>query len=117
MGGVVPEQVVGPTARLTEGVGVGAAKEVGLDIHLLDGEVTRGDPLVDPLVRGIKAPGMTDHAHQVGARGRPGHGLRVGPTVGEGDLDLDVLARLEGRNGLFSVELRRGAEDHRVDVR
>ena len=41
MRGVVPEQVVGPRARLAERVHVGAAEEVGLHVHLLDMEFVR----------------------------------------------------------------------------
>ena len=36
VGGVVPEQVVGPAARLAEGVHVPAPEEVGLDVQLLE---------------------------------------------------------------------------------
>ena len=36
--GVVPQQVVGPAARLALGVHVLAAEEIGLDVHLLDVE-------------------------------------------------------------------------------
>jgi hypothetical protein len=37
--GVVPQQVVGPAARLAQRVHVGAAEEVGLHVHLLDVEL------------------------------------------------------------------------------
>ena len=48
--GVVPQQVVGPAARLAERVHVRAAEEVGLHVHLLDVELAGDDPLVHPLV-------------------------------------------------------------------
>ena len=35
--GVVPKQMIGPTARLAGRVHVGAPEEIGLHIHLLDG--------------------------------------------------------------------------------
>ena len=41
--GVVPQQVVGPAARLAERVHVGAAEEVGLHVHLLDVELAGDD--------------------------------------------------------------------------
>ena len=48
--GVVPEQVVGPAARLPGRVHVGAAEEVGLHVHLLDGQLARDDAVAHPLV-------------------------------------------------------------------
>jgi hypothetical protein len=55
---VVPQQVVRPRARLAERIHVGAAEEIGLHVHLLDAELARGDPPMDPLMRGIEPPGM-----------------------------------------------------------
>ena len=46
--GVVPQQVVGPAARLAERVHVGAAEEVGLHVHLLDVELAGDDPAGAP---------------------------------------------------------------------
>ncbi len=43
--------------------------------------------------------------------------FRVLQTVGERNLDLDVLARLEAGDRLRGVQLRRRAQDHRVDLR
>ena len=48
--GVVPEQMVGPAARLALGVDVPAAEEIGLHVHLLDVELARHDPVVHLLV-------------------------------------------------------------------
>ena len=64
--GVVPEQVVGPAAGLAERVHVRAAEEVGLHVHLLDGQLARADPAVDPLVRRVEPAGVPDHADQAG---------------------------------------------------
>src|SRR3546814_4599752 len=50
MRGMVPQQVIGPAARLSLGVHVMAAKEIGLHVHLLDRQITRHDPAVNPLV-------------------------------------------------------------------
>ena len=69
--GVVPQQVVGPRARLAERVDVPAAEEVGLHVHLLDVELARGDAAVHPLVARIEAPRVADHRDQAGlASGR-----------------------------------------------
>jgi len=64
--GVVPQQVVGPAARLAQRVDVGAAEEVGLHIHLLDVELARRDLLVHLLVAGVEAAGVAAHGHQAG---------------------------------------------------
>ena len=42
------------TARLALGVHVLAAEEIGLDVHLLDREFARDDPVMHVLVRGLK---------------------------------------------------------------
>ena len=47
---VVPQQVVGPAARLAQGVHVRAAEEVGLHVHLLDRQLAGDDLVVDVLV-------------------------------------------------------------------
>jgi hypothetical protein len=91
VGRVVPEQVVGPRARLALGVDVPAAEEVGLHIHLLDGEFAGPDPVVHVLVRGIEAAGVAHHAHQPGFLLLGDHRLRVGPAVGQRDFDLTCL--------------------------
>jgi len=50
VGRVVPQEVVGPRARLAGRVDVGAAEEVGLNVHLLDLQFAGLDLVVDPLV-------------------------------------------------------------------
>ena len=45
VGGVMPEQMIGPTARLAERVHVGAAEEISLHVHLLDMELVLEDSL------------------------------------------------------------------------
>ena len=69
--GVVPEQVVGPDARLAERVDVGAAEEVRLHVHLLDRELAGLDPLVHPLVARVEAARVADHADEAGLLLRP----------------------------------------------
>ena len=59
--GVVPQQVVGPAARLAQRVHVGAAEEVRLHVHLLHLQFAGLDALVDPLVAGIEAPRVSGH--------------------------------------------------------
>ena len=48
--------------------------------------------------------------------GSRGDRERVGPAVREGNLDLDVLARVHGGEGLTRVQLGGGGQDDRVDA-
>ena len=116
MGGVVPQQVVGPRARLAERVDVLAAEEIGLHVHLLDVELAGLDLPVHPLVARIEAPGVADHGHLAAGLCSRDHRLGVGPGVGQRDLHLDVLARLQAGDGLLGVHLGRRAQDHRIDL-
>ena len=50
VGGVVPQQMVGPAPRVAGGVDVLAAEEIGLHVHLLDLQLAGLDLLVDVLV-------------------------------------------------------------------
>jgi hypothetical protein len=108
---VMPQQMIGPGARLTQGVDVGAPEEVGLHVQLLDRELATRDPLVDPLVRGIEAPRVPDHADETGASLQIGNRLRVAPVVRERDLYLHVLAGFETGDGLRGMQLCRGGKD------
>ncbi len=72
---------------------------------------------MDPLVRRIESPGVTDHAHEPRFALRRGDGLGVGPRIGEGDLDLDVLAGAQGLDGLLRVHLSGRRQNDGVDVR
>ena len=113
--GVVPQQVVGPAARLAERVHVAAAEEVRLHVHLLDLEFAGDDALVHELVARVEAARVAAHRHAPRRLLRLDDGLRVLPRIGERDLDLHVLAGLQAGDGLRSVHLRRRAQDHRVD--
>ncbi len=114
--GVMPEQVIGPAPRLAFGVHVLATEEIGLDVHLLDGEVARRDPVVDELVARIEPAGVADHAGQAGFLLLSQHCLGIAQAVGERDLDLDMLARVHALDRLVGVHLRGRAQDHRVDI-
>src|SRR5271165_4426209 len=92
---VMPEQMVGPGARLAERVHVGAAQEVGLHVHLLDMELAGRDLLVDVLVAWIEAARMTDHRDESGLLLHFGDGFSVLETIGERNLHLHMLAGLQ----------------------
>ena len=72
---------------------------------------------MDPLMRWIEAPRVTDHAYPTGLALHACHVLGVSPAVGERDLDLDVLAGAHALDCLRRVQLRGGGEDHGVDAR
>ena len=61
VGCVVPQQVVGPGARLALCVRVAATEEVRLRIHLLHVELARVDLAAHELVRGVEAARVADH--------------------------------------------------------
>ena len=113
--GVVPEQMVGPRARLAERVHVGAPEEIGLHVHLLDMEFVGENSLVDELVARVEAAGVADHGDETGLLLRRDNRLGIPQTVGEGDLDLHVLAglqapRLSGRRASGSASPGHGVE-------
>ena len=114
--GVVPQQVVGPRPRLTQGVGVRAAEEVRLHVHLLEVELAGPDLVVDPLMAGIEAARMSDHGHlaRLLLRGRRRFGTRE--AVGQRNLHLHVLAGGERRDRLVGVHLRGRAQDDGVHL-
>jgi hypothetical protein len=108
--------VIGPAPRLPGGVHVGAAEEVRLHVHLLDGQLAGQDAAAHPLVGGVEPAGMPDHADLAGFLLYPLDLLRVRPAVGDRDLDLHVLARAHRGDGLTGVQLRRRAQDNGVHV-
>jgi hypothetical protein len=58
--------VIGPAARLARRINVGAAQEVGLNVHLLDFEFAFLDPFVNPLMTGIEPTDVSSHSHYAG---------------------------------------------------
>jgi hypothetical protein len=93
-----------------------AAEEIGLDVHLLDVQLARLDPVVHVLVRRVEAAGVADHADKARFLLLRQHRLAVGPAVGQRNFHLHVLARVHAGDGLGSVHLGGGAQDHRIDV-
>ena len=117
MRGVVPKQMIGPRARLAQRIHVGAAKEIRLHVHLLDRELARNDSLVHPLVARVEAARVADHRNLAGLFLESRDLLGVREAVGQRNLDLDVLARLEAGDRLCGVHLRGRAQDDGVDLR
>ena len=114
--GVVPQEVVGPRPGLPQGIEVLSAEEVGLHVHLLQGELAGGDPAVHPLVARVEAPGVADHPDQAALLLDAQARLGVAQRVGQGDLHLHVLPRRQAGLRLFGVQRRRRREDDGVDV-
>ena len=77
--GVMPQQMVGPRARLAERVHVRAPEKIGLHIHLLDRHLARHDAAMNPLVRGIEPARMADHADEAGPFRRVVNALGIRP--------------------------------------
>src|ERR1700722_15539447 len=95
MRGVMPEQMIGPGARLSRRVHVGAAEEKGLHVHLLDMEFTFKDAPAHELMARVEAPSMADHGDKPGLFLLRDHRFGVLQAVVERNLDLRMLAGLE----------------------
>ena len=115
--GVVPEQVVGPASRLAFGVDVPAPEEIGLHVHLLDGELAGLDSLVNPLVAGIESPRVPRHRNETRLFLHPHQPFGVGQRVGHGDLDFHMLAGAHALFGLVRVHLGGCSQDRSLDAR
>ena len=116
VGGVVPQQMIGPGARPAGGVDVFAAEKIGLDIHLLDRQFAGADFVMHPLVRRIEAPRMADHAGEPGLLLLFIDRFGIGPAIGERDFHLHMLARLHALDRLGGVHLGRRRQDYRFDA-
>jgi len=93
---VVPEQMVGPIARLAQCIHVGAPEEIRLHIHLLDIELAPLDLLVHPLMARIEASRVPAHRHQAGLPLQCRHLRGALEAIGQPDLHLDVACRPSG---------------------
>ena len=114
--GVVPQQVVGPAARLAQRVHVRAAEEIGLHVHLLDVELARLDLLVHVLVAGIEAARVADHRDQAGLLLRLDDRLGRPPACRTAGSPPARACRPSGGDRLRGVHLRGRAQDHGVHV-
>ena len=104
--GVVPQQMVGPAARLAERVHVGAPEEIGLHVHLLHLEFAGEHALVDPLMARIESSGVAGHRDDAGFLLHLQQALGVRHRVGHRDLDHHVLAGAHALFRLGGVHLR-----------
>ena len=114
VGGVMPQQMIGPAARIAGGVDVLAAEEIGLHVHLLDLQLAGDDLLVDVLMARIEAPHMAAHGDDAGLLGDLHQVLGVLDAVGDRDLDQHMLAGAHHLLALAEVHLGRRGEDHRI---
>src|SRR5690242_8693094 len=109
--GVMPEQMVGPTAWLAGRVRVRAPEEIGLHVHLLNLQLALADAIVNPLMTGIESPHMPGHGDDPGVLLDLHQLFRIGHIVGDRNLDQHMLARAHALLALAKVHLRRGGED------
>ena len=107
--GVMPQQMIGPTTRLAQRIGVGPAEEIGLHVHLLNLQLAGLDALMNPLVAGIEAPGVAAHADDARLLLHLQQPFGVGQVVGNRDFDHHVLARAHALLGLLRVHLGRAS--------
>ena len=114
---VVPQQVIGPAAGLTQSVHVGATEEIGLHIHLLNVEFAGLDFVVHILVAGVETAGVTAHRHQTFFFGKLDHFVSVFPAVSQRNFHLHMFARLQASNALCSMHLCWGAQNNRIHFR
>ena len=114
VGGVVPQQMVGPTAWLAQCVHVAATEKVGLHIHLQQIELPRLDLLVHKLMAGIEATGVAAHGHQTSLLLQRHHLGTVFIHIAQRNFHLHMFAGFQTCDGLRGVHLRGGAQNHRV---
>ena len=108
--------MVGPGARLAERVHIGAAEEIGLNVHLLDMKLAGQNLLMDKLVARIEAAGVAAHRNEPGPLLHRDDGFRVLQIVGERNLDLHMLAGFQTLQRLRGVHLGRRRQNHRVEA-
>ena len=106
--------MVGPAARLAQCIHVGAAKEIGLHIHLVDVELSRLNLLVYKLVAGVEAARVTAHGDQTGLLLQSHHLLTLTQHIAQRNLHLHMLARLQTGQRLRRMHLRGRAQNHCV---
>ncbi len=107
---MVPEQMIGPGTWLAFGVDVLATEEIRLHIHLLYCELAGIDLVAYPLVRRIESARMPAHADEARLLLNAIELLSVGPTVGNRNLDFDMLTSAHALDRLRRVHLSRRTE-------
>ena len=117
MRGVVPQQMVGPAARLALGVHVRAAEEIGLHVHLLDVEFAgRRSCLCTHWWLGLKRrvwPTMQTRPVSFCCASTASASAQLSAS---GISTCTCLPAFMQAIACVGVHLRRRAQDHRVDV-
>src|SRR6476620_1319777 len=114
MGRVVPQEMIGPAARLTGCIHVGATKEVGLYVHLQDLKLTFLNPFVNPLVTGIEATDVPSHSHDASFPLNFKQRLRVLDAVGDRDLDQHMSASAHHLFRMLAMQRCWSRENHLI---
>jgi hypothetical protein len=115
--GVVPQQVIGPAARLAQRIHVRAAEEVRLHVHLQHLQFAGLDLPVDPLVARIEAARVPGHRHDARFLLHLHDFLGILQVVGHRDFDHHVLAGAHALDRLRRMHLGRCREQHRLEAR
>ncbi len=116
MGGVMPEEMIGPASRLSQGIDIGTPKKIGLHIHLLNVVLTAGNSLADPLMTWVKTPGVAHHGDTALLLLQVRERLGIFPRIRHRDLDLNMLASPETLHRLVGMNLGRRAENDRIHI-
>ena len=103
MGRVMPQQMISPTTRLAERIGVRPTEKVRLNIHVLNCKIARLHATVNPLVARVEPSGVAAHRDQARALLRLNDASAVGEVVAHRDLHLDVLASIEAGDCLSGM--------------
>src|ERR1700730_8305034 len=106
--------MISPAPRIAGSVDVLATEEIGLHVHLLNGQFAFLDALVNPLAAGIEAAHVAAHGNDPRLFGDPYQVLSVLNAVGDRDLDQHVLAGAHHLLALPEMHLGRRGQDHRV---
>src|SRR2546430_15474178 len=87
VGRVMPEEVIGPAARLAGCIDVGTAEEGRLHVHLKDLQTALLYPFVNPLVTWIEPAHVPGHCRDAWLLLDYSQGFRVPDAVRARDLD------------------------------
>ncbi len=107
VGCMVPQKMVGPGPGFTFGVDIFTTEKIGLNIHLLNGNFTDCYLFMHPLMGGIEAAGMSDHADKSRFLLYLVNSLGFFPVVGKGDFHLHMFTGFHALNSLRRMQLSR----------
>jgi hypothetical protein len=103
MAGVVPKEVIRPTAWLTQGIEVAAAEKVSLNDQMLNVQFACGDPMMHPLMTWIKAASVASHGNSASLALNLYDTLGIHQFLSHWNFNQDMLSRLQALYCLGSM--------------